>query len=70
MNLNKQFKFIRFLLNISTFKIKKITISNALQLRSHPDEIQVKLRTQLQTFVILDIHPHKNPIIEPEFFFF
>jgi hypothetical protein len=50
MNLNKQFKFIRFLSNISIFKIKKqkkLTISNALQLRSHPDEVQVKLRTRI-----------------------
>jgi hypothetical protein len=48
MNLNKQFKCIRFLLNISTLKIKKIkklTISNALQLRLHPNEVQVKFRT-------------------------
>jgi len=27
------------------------------------------LELKLQTFVILDIHPHKNPTIELEFFF-
>jgi hypothetical protein len=27
------------------------------------------LELGLQTFVVLDIHPHKNPTIELEFFF-
>jgi hypothetical protein len=65
MNLNKSFKFITCkiiikYLNIKNNNIKKFTISNAFQSRTHPDEAQVKFRTQIATFIIINIHPHKN----------